>query len=330
MNIYLTFDYELFFGDNSGSVDKCLIEPTNELIKIAQGASISYTFFVDVGYLIKLEEFSHHFPELKKDRVKVLEQLRQLQLAGHSLQLHIHPHWEISFYQDNKWVINANGAYKLADFDQDEIAKIVRKYKAYLDELIGEKTHIFRAGGWCIQPFSLLHGIFKELEIKIDSSVFPGGKFESEHYAFDFTKAPHKCPYNFEVDECVEEKDGFFTEYPIASWNYSPLFYWKLYTLGRLYPADHKMIGDGNFLAQPGRKKSVLTSYTWNHVSADGYYASKLQRILNHKKGNKEENMVVIGHPKSLTKYSIKKLSEFVKNNQSENNFLNLEAGEKN
>ena len=55
MNIFLTYDYELFFGESTGSVDKCMIEPTNQLLKIAKEFNIKMTFFVDVGYLIKLK-----------------------------------------------------------------------------------------------------------------------------------------------------------------------------------------------------------------------------------------------------------------------------------
>ena len=34
MYIYITFDYEMFLGPNIGSVDKCLIEPTNRIMEI--------------------------------------------------------------------------------------------------------------------------------------------------------------------------------------------------------------------------------------------------------------------------------------------------------
>ena len=33
MNIYLTLDYELFMGAQSGSVQNCLIKPMNRLIE---------------------------------------------------------------------------------------------------------------------------------------------------------------------------------------------------------------------------------------------------------------------------------------------------------
>lgn len=312
MNIFLTYDYELFFGKSAGSVDKCMIEPTNELLKIAKEFNVKMTFFVDIGYLIKLKEFLPTYPELQLDDSKVRKQLIQILEEGHDIQLHIHPHWEKSYYEDGKWVFVTENAYKLADFDQEEIKRIVVSYKTFLDEIVGYKTTTFRAGGWCIQPFHKLKAVFEEVGIKYDSSVFPGGSFSSSDYSFDFTKAPKKSHYSFEDDECQEVENGPFIEYPISSRRYSPLFYWRLYILGRLFPSQHKMIGDGDFLAQPGRKQSVLTNFTWNHISTDGYYASKLEETLNTFEKMKTEDLVVIGHPKGMTLFSLKATKKFI------------------
>jgi hypothetical protein len=169
-----------------------------------------------------------------------------------------------------------------------------------------------------------VNSIFKEVGLKYDSSVFVGGHFESKDYFFDFRTAPQKSKYNFEDDVCVENTEGFFTEYPISSWRYSPLFYWKLYVLGRIFPKNHKMIGDGIFLSQPGRKKSVLTQFTWNHVSSDGYYASKLNKSLRFEMHKKSENLVIIGHPKGNTLFSVKALDSFVKKNYLTHNFTSF------
>lgn len=322
MNIFLTYDYELFFGETTGSVDKCMIEPTNELIRIAAENNIQMVFFVDVGYLMKLKEFSKDNQSLQVDQDKIYKQIKELLANGHDIQLHIHPHWEKSFYANGKWSVITKDAYKLDDFSDDEITRIVTTYKNFLDDLIGYKTTVFRAGGWCIQPFYRLKNVFSELGIRYDSSVFPGGKFSSSDYSFDFTNAPHRSHYTFSDDECVEDPNGFFTEYPISSMNYSPLFYWRLYILGRLFPSNHKMVGDGIFLAQPGRKKSVLTNFTWNHISTDGYYASKLICSMKRFEKQNREDLVIIGHPKGMTKYSFAALSKFLKIAHKKHTFM--------
>ena len=325
MKIFLTYDYELFFGETTGSVSKCLLEPTRKLLNLSKKEGIKMVFFVDVGYLIKMEEFAFKYPELTDELVAVKAQIRDMIDEGHDVQLHVHPHWEKSIYNGEKWVINVNGAYKLADFPIDEIERILSSYKYYLDNLIGRKTIAFRAGGWCVQPFHLLKNSFKKLGLKIDSSVFPGGKFFSPEYNFDFTDAPMKSEYSFEDDVCLENDSGSFLEYPIASWQYSPFFYWRLYIMGRLNPTKHKMWGDGSFLAQPGRKKAVLTNFTWNHVSTDGYYASQLVKIEMKFSKEGRENLVIIGHPKSMTTYSFEKLSEFVHSFKNKHQFITFE-----
>src|SRR5229473_8441061 len=103
MDIFFTFDYELFFGAKSGSAEKCLIEPTNELIRIAGKSNAAFTFFIDAGYLKRLDEFRNKFNTLEKDYAAVTKQLESLRRNGHDLQLHIHPHWEDSYYDGTTW-----------------------------------------------------------------------------------------------------------------------------------------------------------------------------------------------------------------------------------
>lgn len=322
MQVLLTFDYELFFGENTGSVEKCMIEPTRKLLALCKKYNSRMTFFIDVGYLLKLEEYAPDFPVLKGELSKIKKQISEM-LASHcSVQLHIHPHWEKSHWDGNKWQIVTDGAYKLSDFPDEEIDRIVRKYHAYLADITKQPVNCFRAGGWCIQPFAKVEKVFSELGIKIDSSVFPGGKFESEHYQFDFTSVKRYADnYHFQDDVCTPVTEGEFLEVPIASWYYKPSFYWKLYLMGRMDPKNHKMIGDGSFLAQPGRKKSVLTSPTWNHVSSDGYYAGMLAKQAVTYETMDKKHFTVIGHPKGLTLFALKKLEEFIRDNRNNYKF---------
>lgn len=312
MKVHITFDYELFFGLPTGSVEKCIIEPAQQLMQIAEKHGVGFTYFVDVGYLIALERFMDEFPQLQVDRKKIAQQIKQLIEKGNDIQLHIHPHWEKAAYNGKEWIIDAAGYYKLDDFSDDEIAQIVTTYKTKLEDVSQKPTPIYRAGGWCLQPFSRVKEVFKQNAINIDSTVFQGGHYETEHYYFDFREAPMKGEYRFEDDLCKEVENGYFTEYPIGGWKYSPLFYWNLYVRGRLNPQAHKMVGDGNFIPQPGRKWKNLTSANWNHVSCDGYFSQKLKKITSYYKKTGRSNLVIIGHPKSQTKFSFKKLDDFL------------------
>src|SRR3989338_5632646 len=64
VRIYLSLDYELFFGNTSGSAEKCMLEPTRRLMAIAAKTGIRMTFFVDAGYLWKLQELASVHAEL--------------------------------------------------------------------------------------------------------------------------------------------------------------------------------------------------------------------------------------------------------------------------
>ena len=317
MKIFLTYDYELFFGEQSGTVRKCMLEPTEDLFSIAKGKDVFLTFFVDVGYLISAEKYPMLADELKL----VKNQIQRMVTLGHEVQLHIHPHWENAVYENGKWQMNADNGYKLVDFNSEIRSSIIKKYKTYLDTIIGKKTRAFRAGGWCIQPFNELKTDFKANGIQIDSSVIPGDFMQTDNYAIDFRNAPLKSKYHV----CVEDENGSFTEYPISSLRYSPLFFWKLYVLGRLIPRQHKMIGDGEFVSQGGRKKRVLTTYTHNHVSSDGYFAQKLDAGLKKAMNLGHKEMVVIGHPKGNTSYSLKKLKNFVDQNHKKHLFTTFD-----
>lgn len=320
MNIFITLDYEIYFGANHGTVEKCIIYPTSELIRIAEKYNVRFVFFIDCGFILKLDQYRKEYPQLNEDHKKITDQIKYLSDTGHDIQLHIHPHWEDSFYDGKKWVINVS-RYKLSDFNEAEIDEIVVRYKKILTDITNKPVFAFRAGGWCLQPFEKLKAAFLKNKISLDSSVFKNGYFSSEQYSYDFTNAPDKDIYKFNEDVTVEDRNGYFTEVPISPIKNSPLFFWKLFLLGRKDPYMHKPLGDGQAMPAPGYRKKLLTKFTNNPVSVDGYNAHLLQKALNNLSKNNKKNMVVIGHPKALSRYSILMLEEFVKENNSNHNF---------
>lgn len=320
MNIYITLDYEIYFGENPGTVDRCIIQPTAELIRIAERHQVRFSFFVDCGFILKMEEYKKKFPQLENDYQAVVKQVRYLSETGHDIQLHIHPHWEDSYYNGERWIINTS-RYKLADFNETEINDIVRRYKKTLFDITGKTIFAYRAGGWCLQPFSKLKNAFMQSEIKVDSSVFRNGLYFSEHYDYDFRGAPDKDIYRFEEDPVKEVTNGYFTELPISEIRNSPLFFWRLFLLGRWNPYFHKPLGDGRAMAAPGQRRKLLTQYTNNTVSIDGYNAHLLQKALKKLIKKQRKHMVVIGHPKALSRYSILKLEQFVEASKIKHHF---------
>ncbi|MBI3133862.1 MAG: hypothetical protein HYZ14_04225 [Bacteroidetes bacterium] len=320
MRIFLTYDYELFFGEPAGTVEKSIIEPTNLLRAIASRTGIKMVFFIDVGYLKKLAEYKDLFPKVKAEYDAVIDQLKTLVAEGHDCQLHIHPHWEDCTHTGTNWKMNTS-RYKLVDFPDAEIERIVLEYQHILKTITQQPVTIFRAGGWCLQPFSRIRPAFEKAGLKIDSSVFPGGKFTAGNYYYDFTVTPPKSTWKFGSDLCIEDENGPFTEYPISAFSYRPAFFWKLFLMGRLDPKNHKPLGDGYPMPSPGLRKKMLTRGMLLSASADGYFVTKLDAVLRKNQQKNYAEMVVLGHPKACTRFALKKLENFIQRHKNNHQF---------
>ncbi|MBY0427559.1 MAG: hypothetical protein K2Q22_18125, partial [Cytophagales bacterium] len=272
---------------------------------------------------IQLKKYSEKYPNLQEDYKSVTNQIIKLCKLGHECALHIHPHWEDSIHDGQKWIINSS-RYKLKDFEVQEAQVLFKKYADFLWQITGNHSPSYRAGGWCIQPFVHIKNAFIENGIKIDSTVFIGGKNQKRSYYYDFTNCPSATKWKFNNDLTKEIVDGQFIEIPISSRIYSPLFFWRLYILGRLFPKIHKPIGNGRPISDGGSKLEILTKYSLKPISSDGYFASSLLNSLSkiEKKGNE---MVVIGHPKACTLYSLKKLDEFIGKAKISHNFKKIQ-----
>ena len=111
MNLILTFDYELFLGDNYTSYDIILFRKTEQICEMLKKYEIKCTFFADVYSAIQhkkygLFDYSEAFEK----------QIQWLVKEGHDVQLHIHPHWIMSKYVDGKW-IHKKEFYRLSSFE---------------------------------------------------------------------------------------------------------------------------------------------------------------------------------------------------------------------
>lgn len=312
MKIFFTFDYELFFGKNSGSLNNCIINPTNELIKIANKYNVKFIFFVDSGYIIKLDEYRKKYPILNTDYENIISQIKLLSEQGHDIQLHIHPHWEDSFYNGERWNIDTT-RYRLHQFNEQEIDDIVFRYKNVLTDLIGNKVFAFRAGGWCIQPFEKISKALMKYNIWLDSTVYKNGLALSSTHYMDFRNMPEKSRWKFSNNPLVEDKNGFFTEIPISSYKLNPVFYWKFALTKKISTSKHQIFGDGTPVGTS--KKAIikaLTKSSYSVVSCDGYKSSFLFNAYNYYLDNKYSDFVIIGHPKALSKFSLDKIDKFV------------------
>jgi peptidoglycan/xylan/chitin deacetylase (PgdA/CDA1 family) len=313
MKIFLTLDYELFLGSNTGSVERCLIEPMTKLCSVANKYGVKFTIFVDATYLLALKNHLD-YPSLQIDYQQIKEHLRYLKSLGHSLQLHIHPHWLYVHYDENSW-INTPNHYRLSQLSKEEATNIIVQSKRLLDEIIQQNTYAFRAGGFSIQPFEPYSKLFEDLGLRIDSSVLHGCYYDSNNQQYDYRNSPAKDRYSFSKDVCLEDIHGNFTEYPISTHLVSFLFWWKLSFLKLLKSKKHVVMGDG--ISVETTAQSIFTRLTKSQMGfacMDGYKSSLLYKMRKQqeKKFGQEANFVILGHPKLTTPYSIKILDEFI------------------
>lgn len=321
MRIFLTYDYELFFGNPTGSVEKCIINPTNLLRDISKKTGVKMVFFIDVGYLKQLNNFKDQFPKVKVEFELIQTQIANLVQEGHDCQLHIHPHWEDTIHNGESWIMKTD-RYKLTDFSREDIERIVLEYQSILKEFTGKEVTSYRAGGWCLQPFDKVKTAFEKAGIKLDSTVFPEGKFTAGNYFYDFSNSPKQSTWKFSNNLIEPDVNGQFWEYPISNKYYNPVFFWRLFLLGRLLPSQHKPMGDGYPMSSPGLRKKMLIKGMNLSASVDGYFVTKLNAVLNSNKQKGYNEMVVIGHPKACTLFALKRLEKFIQTSKTKHTFL--------
>lgn len=324
MNILITLDYELFFGPNSGSVEKCILEPTQALLDIVEPLDIKFTCFVDSGYLVALERQLKEFPKLKNDYDEVVGQLRYLAHNGHGVELHVHPHWEDSYFDGSQWVFDTS-RYKLADFDKNEIHRIVTEYTTVLKKITGQAPIAYRAGGWSAQPFAPIGEALRANGIRKDSTVYPGGYYQSQNQSFDFRKVPQfTSKYRFSENLVEIDSKGDFEEIPISAIKVWPSFFWDFALKKLKKQTMHVSYGDG--AAIPMSKKEVIrlmSTPSHSVVSIDGYKSKLITKAFEKYKRNTANtgNFVLIGHPKAFTPFSLKKLKQFIEDTAKEHKY---------
>ena len=166
-------------------------------------------------------------------------------------------------------------------------------------------------------------------QLRIESSVFPGGRNTIRPYFYDFTQVPSKSHWRFNDDVCIEDENGAFLQLPISSQVYHPLFFWRLFILGRLNPSQHKPIGNGFPAKGGGSKWDFLSKRNLLCVSADGYFITQIERAIRKgiKKGH--EYLVVIGHPKACTGFSLNYLDQLLRRISKKHEIVCLKDMEK-
>jgi hypothetical protein len=215
--ILQTFDYELFLGKKSGSVDKCLIEPTEKIRHLLIKYNITAIFFVDTTYILRLVEEAQNNKVCEKNVTKIENQLQQLKEDGHYIFHHLHPHWLDAIYMAelDEWNLENISKYSFENISQEERNRIFEFSDAFIRKFEGENKVGFRAGGLYIEPIGDFRPFFEKYNIHYEFSVVPDDFSFSKDFSYDFRNFPSE-PYNFQENLAKKVETGDFLEFPIT------------------------------------------------------------------------------------------------------------------
>lgn len=296
-NILLTYDYEVFFV-KFGSVEKSLLEPTEAILDKMNRYSMHGTFFVDVLFLNYLCKHGQ-----SADYKRICEQLRKMVSQGHRIELHLHPHW-----LDTRDGVVDFSRYRVHDFSDEEQSDMFELGLNILYEITStenKKYHVmaYRAGGWCIQPFSKIKTNFTKYGIKVDSSVAYGMYQKTDSHYFDFRNVPEYEWYRFEDSVEVKDKAGSFIEIPISTFKTTPMK--KMYKrwLAKKYNKKIVSYGDGHGMSVGN---FVLFKKLFENramYSIDGIF--DMNNMLKMVTEMSVNTVNFISHPKNLTNFSL-------------------------
>ena len=117
--IILSYDYELFFGDKSGTVLKSIIQPTYKLLDAIESVGLKGSFFVDWQMLKNLKEANTE--RTLSDLRMIVDQIHDIIRRGHRIELHMHPHWVNAKYNgDGTWDFSDFSHYMLSTFSVED------------------------------------------------------------------------------------------------------------------------------------------------------------------------------------------------------------------
>lgn len=307
--VILSFDYELFFGDKSGTVIESLIKPTNQLLDCMDSVGYKGNFFVDWQMLKYIKQ--ERDERCQNDYLLIVEQLKDMVRRGHRIELHIHPHWVDAKYNgDGTWNFSNFQHYCLNSFTKDEITQLFKEGVGVLTTIAKEvkpdyKLVAFRAGGWAVQPFELLKDGFEATDIKIDSSVMEGIGVKTSHSECMFTdiRMPQKGYYRFDSDVHEPDSNGLFIEIPISACERK--FWVKVVSkLTRILKIDFTPLTDGT------HERKADDPDQWFNPFGLGVFTfsniTPLEIILRQIANANSKYTCYIEHPKDFTNYSIK------------------------
>lgn len=303
--VIISFDYELFFGDESGTVHKSLLEPTSILMDALEYAGAKATFFVDC---LMLKYMLQENDTTKKEAALIIEQLKEMVLRGHRIELHLHPHWVDAKYAYGKWDFSDFSHYCLNSFPKEGITKMFVDGTNLLEQIAREvdpnyKVIAFRAGGWAILPFEMMKDGFEKAGIKVDSSIMQGCLIHANDIELDFTNAPQESIYRFGNNVLKPEANGSFIEAQICSFRHNVCSSLLSVYYAKKHKELYRRLTDGSHARKNSRPipSPKLSRWQFMHHRQAFSLGGAPSLILNYElRHSKAPYTVIISHPKDI------------------------------
>ncbi len=219
LKLFLTFDHELPLGKLKTSYAESLFNPSYRVMKLADDLGVKVVFFTDILCAMRFREWDHH-----NFYLPYKEQLQDAVRKGHDVQLHIHPHWLNSNYENGTYI--PSNDFALSDFENERLFSgidgIVKMSVENLNLICKEvdpdyKCIANRAGGFNLAPATekIIDSLYAA-GIRYDSSMAKGYYFKSGISEVDFRHLPSNA--NWKIDSTnlrVPSPDRGILEIPI-------------------------------------------------------------------------------------------------------------------
>jgi hypothetical protein len=311
--LLITFDYELFLGERSGTVQQCLIDPTDQLLACLDMYALKAYFFIDSVYMLRLDEIAGEHKPAKADLDAITGQLVKIVKSGHEIHAHIHPHWTDAIYNPeiNEWSLREKRYYAFSSLPEERRKDLFDHAVKFILSVLDlakrtQSVDSYRAGGWSIQPFKNFRPWFMQYGIKNEWSVIPGKYQFSDAHGFDFREAPaQETVYRFDEDPCRRVGNGLFTEWTISTITMNRFEKWVDFKISGLLQRMgkrpvHKGKGVSAVIKEEGDKyckehsKRIVASF-------EGLNPFTLRKYLAAM--HKSAYFQFISHPKLITPY---------------------------
>lgn len=304
-----TIDYEIY-GNGKGSLRELVYEPTERLMSIFNEEKANFVVFAEALEFMKIEE---HRSDDGIGRVR--QQLRELYEKGFEIGLHLHPWWWNAKRTNGDWQLAWNER-NLCEMPEQRIDDVVRTSVEYLRDATGQPGFApvsFRGGLWLIQPTEKMAKVLARYGMKVDSSVFKGGRIHD--IGVDYRPSMRNGYFwRFGDDVNLIDPRGALLEVPIHT---EMVPFWKMLSGKRL--SLHKKVPTANGNGSPlGNRWADYARFRYPRkldfcrMSLDEM-RSVMTALLKQNKETPDlyKPVVAIGHSKDLVDFDA--IREFLK-----------------